>query len=53
MSRRERIAKELLVEPGTDADLAGRDPAWPRRQSSSSCPQSSWAAPPRRCWSVA
>jgi hypothetical protein len=28
MSRRDRIAKGLLVEPGTDADLAGRDPAW-------------------------
>jgi polyphosphate kinase 2 (PPK2 family) len=28
MSRRERITKELMVEPGTDADLAGRDPAW-------------------------
>jgi hypothetical protein len=28
MSRRERITKELLVEPGTDADLAGRDSGW-------------------------
>ena len=28
MDRRERIIKELLVEPGTDANIAGRDPAW-------------------------
>jgi hypothetical protein len=28
VSRRERITKELLVEPGTDANIAGRDPAW-------------------------
>jgi Polyphosphate kinase 2 (PPK2) len=28
MSRRERITKELLVEPGTEANIAGRDPAW-------------------------
>jgi PPK2 family polyphosphate:nucleotide phosphotransferase len=28
MSRRERITKELLVEPGTDANIADRDPAW-------------------------
>ena len=28
MDRRERITKELLVEPGTDANIAGRDPAW-------------------------
>jgi hypothetical protein len=28
VSRRERITKELLVEPGTDASIAGRDPAW-------------------------
>ncbi len=28
MNRRERIIKELLVEPGTDADITGRDPAW-------------------------
>ena len=28
MSRRERIIKELIVEPGTDANIAGRDPAW-------------------------
>jgi PPK2 family polyphosphate:nucleotide phosphotransferase len=27
-SRRERIRKELLVEPGTAAGLAERDPAW-------------------------
>jgi polyphosphate kinase 2 (PPK2 family) len=28
VSRRERITKELIVEPGTDANIAGRDPAW-------------------------
>jgi PPK2 family polyphosphate:nucleotide phosphotransferase len=28
MSRRERILKRLLVEPGTAAGLAERDPAW-------------------------
>jgi PPK2 family polyphosphate:nucleotide phosphotransferase len=28
MSRREHITKELLVEPGTAANIAGRDPAW-------------------------
>jgi PPK2 family polyphosphate:nucleotide phosphotransferase len=28
VDRRERIAKELLVEPGSDANIAGRDPAW-------------------------
>jgi PPK2 family polyphosphate:nucleotide phosphotransferase len=28
VDRRERITKELLVEPGTDANLAGRDSAW-------------------------
>jgi PPK2 family polyphosphate:nucleotide phosphotransferase len=28
MDRRERITKELLVEPGTDANIARRDPAW-------------------------
>jgi hypothetical protein len=28
VSRRERIAKELLVDPGTDANIADRDPAW-------------------------
>ena len=28
MSRRERIIKELVVEPGTEANIAGRDPAW-------------------------
>jgi len=28
MSRRERIMKRLLVEPGTPAGLAERDPAW-------------------------
>jgi hypothetical protein len=28
MSRRERITKELVVEPGTDANIAGRDTAW-------------------------
>jgi PPK2 family polyphosphate:nucleotide phosphotransferase len=28
VDRRERITKELLVEPGTDANIAGRDPAW-------------------------
>src|ERR671911_406920 len=28
VSRRERITKELLVDPGTDANIAGRDPAW-------------------------
>jgi PPK2 family polyphosphate:nucleotide phosphotransferase len=28
MSRRERITKELMVEPGTAAGIAGRDPAW-------------------------
>ena len=28
MSRRDRITKELLVEPGTKANIAGRDPAW-------------------------
>jgi PPK2 family polyphosphate:nucleotide phosphotransferase len=28
MSRREQITKELLVEPGTEANIAGRDPAW-------------------------
>ena len=28
MSRRERITKELIVEPGTGANIAGRDPAW-------------------------
>ena len=28
MSRRERITKELLVDPGTDANIADRDPAW-------------------------
>jgi len=28
MSRRERIRKMLLVEPGTPAGLAQRDPAW-------------------------
>ena len=28
MSRRERLTKELLVEPGTEANIAGRDPAW-------------------------
>jgi hypothetical protein len=27
VSRRERITKQLLVEPGTDANLAGRDSA--------------------------
>ena len=30
MSRRERITKELLVEPGMEANIAGRDPAWDR-----------------------
>jgi hypothetical protein len=28
VSRRERITKELLVDPGTDANIADRDPAW-------------------------
>ncbi len=28
MNRRERIANELRVEPGTKANLAGRDTAW-------------------------
>ena len=28
MSRRERIRKMLLVEPGTPAGLEKRDPAW-------------------------
>jgi hypothetical protein len=28
VSRRDRIAKELQVEPGTEANIAGRDPAW-------------------------
>jgi PPK2 family polyphosphate:nucleotide phosphotransferase len=28
VDRRERITKELLVEPGTDANIAGRDSAW-------------------------
>jgi hypothetical protein len=28
VNRRERITKELVVEPGTDANIAGRDPAW-------------------------
>jgi PPK2 family polyphosphate:nucleotide phosphotransferase len=28
VDRRERITKELLVQPGTDANIAGRDPAW-------------------------
>lgn len=28
MDRRERIIKELLVGPGTDAKITGRDPAW-------------------------
>ena len=28
MERRERIRRRLLVEPGTPAGLAGRDPAW-------------------------
>jgi PPK2 family polyphosphate:nucleotide phosphotransferase len=28
VSRRERIIKELIVEPGTKANIAGRDPAW-------------------------
>jgi len=28
VDRRERITKELLVEPGSDANIAGRDPAW-------------------------
>jgi hypothetical protein len=28
VSRREPITKELLVEPGTDANIAGRDSAW-------------------------
>jgi hypothetical protein len=28
VSRRDRITKELLAEPGTDANIAGRDPAW-------------------------
>src|SRR4029450_4077590 len=28
MSRRERIIKELIVEPGTEANIAGRDPGW-------------------------
>ena len=28
VSRRERIIKELVVEPGTEANIAGRDPAW-------------------------
>ena len=28
MSRRERIIKELVVQPGTEANIAGRDPAW-------------------------
>jgi PPK2 family polyphosphate:nucleotide phosphotransferase len=28
VDRRERITKELLVEPGTDANIAGRDAAW-------------------------
>jgi hypothetical protein len=28
VSRRERIRKMLLVEPGTPAGLAQRDPAW-------------------------
>jgi PPK2 family polyphosphate:nucleotide phosphotransferase len=28
VDRRERIIKELLVEPGSDANIAGRDPAW-------------------------
>jgi PPK2 family polyphosphate:nucleotide phosphotransferase len=28
VSRRDRITKELLVEPGTEANIAGRDPAW-------------------------
>ena len=28
MSRRERIIKELVVEPGTEANIAGRDSAW-------------------------
>ena len=41
MSQRERIKKELLVEPGTDANLAGRDPAWTGDRSSRSCPPGS------------
>jgi PPK2 family polyphosphate:nucleotide phosphotransferase len=28
VDRRERITKELRVEPGTDANIAGRDSAW-------------------------
>jgi hypothetical protein len=28
VNRRERISKELLVEPGTDANIADRDAAW-------------------------
>src|SRR5688572_9300310 len=28
MARRERILKRLIVEPGTPAGLAERDPAW-------------------------
>jgi PPK2 family polyphosphate:nucleotide phosphotransferase len=28
VDRRERIIKELLVEPGAEADIAGRDPGW-------------------------
>jgi PPK2 family polyphosphate:nucleotide phosphotransferase len=28
MSRRDRITKELIVEPGAEANIAGRDPAW-------------------------
>ena len=28
MTRRERSIKELIVEPGTEANIAGRDPAW-------------------------
>jgi hypothetical protein len=28
VSRRERITKELIVEPGTEANIAGRDPGW-------------------------
>ncbi|MGH9262685.1 MAG: hypothetical protein ACRD08_22750, partial [Acidimicrobiales bacterium] len=28
MTRRERILQQLVVQPGTDAALADRDPAW-------------------------
>ena len=41
VARRQRVMAELAVEPGSNADIAGRDPAWGEAPTSRTSPRMS------------